>query len=114
MDVEYVGASSQVLSPLNYGYLRINNINGVTLASGNASVSADLILDTGIVTTGANQIILSLPQAYAIASGAAWVNGNLQLGFDTTNYAKTFAIGDASNYTPIDLNFNGLSQLPVL
>ena len=39
---------------------------------------------------------------------SGWVNGNLQLGFDATNYTKTFAIGDASNYTPIDLNFNGL------
>jgi hypothetical protein len=102
----YNGSTAQVtgiLLPANVGDLEINNANGVTISS-NTIVDDTLFLVSGNVTTGANTIAIG---------PAGWTNrtsghvvGTFKKNVATgSGVARTFEIGDASNYTPIDLTF---------
>src|SRR6185436_1479610 len=87
--------------------LQLNDANGASLGAANGTVNGTLTLTNGTINTGSNKIVL--PAAAIISRTNGWVNGNLQLGFDGTHVTRTFTIGDASNYTAIDMNFNGLN-----
>ncbi|MCG2786860.1 MAG: BspA family leucine-rich repeat surface protein, partial [Anaerolineae bacterium] len=79
---------------------------GATLTSsqaldGNITVSGTLALGNHVFTTGA--YVIQLDSSAAITRGTGWVNGNLQKAFSAGLHSFTFAIGDATNYTPAEL-----------
>jgi hypothetical protein len=106
LTVEYAGAAAQVISALTYGGLKMNNASGVTMG-GNATVDGTLTLASGIITTGANSVIISATGSASRSSGHVF--GNFQKWIATGATSKTFEIGDASSYTPVDMAFASVS-----
>jgi hypothetical protein len=106
LTVEYAGSAAQEISSLTYGHLKVNNANGVTLG-GNVTVDGTLTLASGNITTGASSVIISSTGSVSRMSG--YVVGNFQKFIATGATSKTFEIGDASNYTPVDISFASVS-----
>ena len=102
LTVEFAGASAQGNGANTFGGLKINNSSGVTL-SGNATVNGTLTLASGNITTSSNKVIISSTGIVSRTSGH--VVGNLQKNVATGATSLTFEVGDASNYTPVDVSF---------
>ena len=101
------GTSVQSLNGIGkINYLTIDNANGVTLR-GNQTINNALTLTSGVVSTGVNKLIVG--SAATIARTNGWVNSNLELPFSNSQLSKTFFIGDATNYTEVQLSFNSIS-----
>jgi len=85
----------------------VNNTNGVTLAGGNLTALTTLALTNGIVTTGANTLILGDAATVGTLTGGsdtAYVNGALTRSIANANTNATyipFPIGKSGVYTPI-------------
>ncbi len=109
--VSFNGSTAQTIPTINpsltFNTLVINNPAGISSIANDITVTNSLVLTKGIVTTGANKII--------IASGGfvsrppttgGWVFGNLQkpVGLGSTT-PFDFEIGDASNYNPVTINY---------
>ncbi|MFA6539982.1 MAG: fibronectin type III domain-containing protein [Bacteroidota bacterium] len=105
------GTSSHGISGTgSYWILEIDDAFGATVSS-DITIDSLLILTDGIISTGTNTIICnSSPGTYRPLAGGH-VNGRIRKTVSAvgtpTNY--TFEIGDASNYTPIDLTFQSVS-----
>jgi hypothetical protein len=85
----------------------VNNAAGIVLSRN--ITSYNLTFQNGIISTGINT--LSLP-AGAIISGAGsgkFVNGKLQLNVPTGVSSTIFAVGDATNYTPVIVDFQDVT-----
>ena len=73
--------------------------------SNNLSVSGALTLSNGVITTGANRVIVT---ATVTNSNNSHINGTLRMYIPSvTNPTVTFPIGDATNYSPTTINFAG-------
>ena len=86
-------------------YLTINRVTGVTLGGG-VTVSGTLTLTDGKITTGGNTLSVANTSESAIsgASSSSYVYGTLKKSFAASGtHSFSFPIGDASNYTPVDL-----------
>src|ERR1041385_1674775 len=59
LTVEYIGAAAQVLSPITFGPLKINNSNGVNITSGTSTVNGLLTLTTGALGVGTNTLVIN-------------------------------------------------------
>jgi hypothetical protein len=59
LTVEYIGAAAQVLSPITFGPLKINNGNGVSITSGASTVNGLLTLTTGALGVGNQTLVLN-------------------------------------------------------
>jgi hypothetical protein len=102
--IEYNGSSTQTIAPITYWQLRSNNSAGLNLNSGDPTVISILYLQSGNVTTGSNKLILNTSTAVSRTSGH--IVGNLQYFVDNIGSpSRTFPIGDASNYTPVTVQF---------
>lgn len=105
------GISSHAVSGTgSFWILEVDDAYGATVSS-NISIDSLLILTDGIVSTGTNTIICnSTPGTYRPIAGGH-VNGRIRKAINAigvpTNY--TFEVGDASNYTPIELTFQSVS-----
>ncbi|RYE22202.1 MAG: hypothetical protein EOP51_13830, partial [Sphingobacteriales bacterium] len=111
--VSFNGTLAQsITGSTGFGYLRINNSNGVTLAgtASNTSVNNELYFEAGKLTLGANNIRL-LPGAtasnadvnrYAVTNSTGrFVRNNVG------NTATSFPIGLAATYTPVTVTNSG-------
>ncbi|MBK7212808.1 MAG: hypothetical protein IPH88_05840 [Bacteroidales bacterium] len=88
--VEFNGASNQTITGSTaFAYLKINNNAGITLAN-DISVSNDLDLANGSITTGTNMITVS--GAITNATSTKYIVGKLARVFGTTG-SKDFPIG---------------------
>jgi hypothetical protein len=68
--IEYNGSSTQTIAPITYWQMRTNNSAGFNLNSGNAEITSLLYLQSGNITTGSNQLVLTLrPPSRAQADG---------------------------------------------
>ena len=114
VNVSYNGIAAQTASfeiPTSNTVLNnliINNASGVTL-SANTSVNGTLTFTSGKLITGINSLTLGTSASISGAGLATgWVVGSL-IKQIATNVSPTFAyaIGDATNYTPISLTFTG-------
>jgi len=90
------------------GLLTVNQLTAITLA-GNLTVNGSLSFVLGKITTGNNTLIIG---ASGIIVGAnqstGWVDGNLKKLTDINfSPSYSYAIGDATNYTPLTLTFSG-------
>lgn len=108
--LEYNGAGAQFATARTVTNLTVNNGSTLTL-SGNVTATGTLALTSGKVVTGSNTMIVGAAGAAGTITGASssnYVNGNLQMFINNaTNPTATFAIGDASNYTPVTVAING-------
>jgi autotransporter-associated beta strand protein len=86
----------------SYTNLQVNDANGATLSS-NLTVNGTLTFTTGSITTGSYTVSISSSGTVSRTSGH--VVGNLQKYIATGATSATFEIGDASNYTPINISF---------
>ena len=105
----YEGIAPQVTGngmPSNVSGLAVNNTTGVTLTSA-TTVNGILTLTSGNLITGSNSLTLGTASSLGTPA-TGWVVGPLSKQTATTaSPTFTFPIGDATNYTPIALAFNG-------
>ena len=81
--------------------LTLNRASGLTLSS-SLEISGSLTLTTGELVTGANQVSLDAGATWGRTTG--WVNGTLQMAFNTGNSQSfTFPIGGQTYYRPVAL-----------
>ena len=59
LTVEYIGLAAQVLSPITFGPLKINNGNGVSLTGPTSTVNGLLTLTTGALAVGNQTLIIN-------------------------------------------------------
>ncbi|MEI6696386.1 MAG: hypothetical protein WCO13_09975, partial [Bacteroidota bacterium] len=101
-------ASNTLTGATTFTNLTLNNTNGLVINS-DATVTSALIFTSGIITTGANRLIVgSAGSAGTVTRTAGHVFGNLRR-YVTNAAAPTvgYDIGDASNYTPVSVIFAG-------
>ncbi len=116
--VTFNGSSLQSITGTNtsinpFASLTINNPAGVALTSLNAEVQNILNLQNGLFDLNNNQITLGTPGNNGTLTGgsatAYLISGSATAKFVryTTTNATTYAfpVGDASNYTPISVQF---------
>ncbi len=88
-------------------YITVNNSAGIVL---DRDIAADsLVFQAGIISTGANTLYLSAGVNLAGAGTGKYVNGKLQMTIPAGTSSTNFAIGDATNYTPVAVDFAGVT-----
>ncbi len=101
-------AGAQTLSgtALAFSNFVVASANGVTLGA-NATVNTLLTLTSGVVSTGANTLVVTatLCAAPSVTRTNGWVSGNLQKRIPAAGSVCTFEVGGASVYAPITATF---------
>jgi len=84
-------------------------ISGGGIKTLNSSIQINnlLTLTNGILETGGNNVIIPATGNVVDASNASYVNGFLQKSINNTMVSKSFEVGDATRYAPVNLNFTG-------
>ena len=95
----------------SYTNLELNDALGATISS-NVIINGILTLTNGKITTNANMVAVSSSGNVSRVNG--YVSGRLQKYITTGAVSTTFEIGDASNYTPIDISFSDVSTSGIL
>ncbi len=109
----YDGSLAQITGsglPATINKLTLNNSNGISLSQATI-VTSELGLTSGKLTLGSNSITLgSAGTVTGTPSSSAMVvatgTGKLKKMFAGTG-SFTYPVGDATNYTPVTLNFTG-------
>ena len=97
------GSSAHILSGGgSYRNMTINDANGATL-SGSVTIGGTLTLTSGIISAASDTVIISLGAAVSRTNG--YINGYLRKAIATGNSTVTYEIGDATNYTPVSVQF---------
>ena len=103
--VQFAGSNPQTIggsSSTTFKNLIVNNAAGVALTA-NVTVNGTLTFTTGVMSAGANRLILPVG-ATVSGAGNGWVNGLVQKAFaNGAGQSFSFPVGDASNYAPINL-----------
>ena len=84
----------------------VQNTGTNILLNSTKTINQILTLGAGILSTGANKVIMTSSGVVSQVSG--WVNGNLQKNIATGPTFQTFEIGDATNYTPVAITFGNV------
>ena len=101
-----IGGTGTLTFGLN-SYITVNNSAGIVL---DRDIAADsLVFQSGIISTGANTFSLSSGVNLTGAGTGKYVHGRLQMNIPSGTSSTTFAIGDAANYTPVSLDFAGVT-----
>lgn len=105
--VSYDGASAQTVHAGTYQTLNVNgNTNGSMDITADTTVNTVLNLGAVIFLTASNKMILGTSATVSRTSG--YVVGTIRkLFISSTSF--TYDIGDAANYTPVNLTFSGVS-----
>ncbi|MDP1538284.1 MAG: LamG-like jellyroll fold domain-containing protein [Burkholderiales bacterium] len=105
------GGSAQVIggtTASTFNNLTINSA-GVTLSGVNATAGSVLTLTSGVVTTGANVLIVTGNCPGSVARTAGHVAGSLRLRVPAGSPTCVFPIGDAAGYRPATAAFTTVS-----
>ncbi len=100
LTVGYTGTSAQTVNAFTYGNVRIDNSHGVTLA-GTTTVTGMLNLNAGNIATDSFTMIIDSSGSVSRTDGH--IVGTLQKVFPIGAQSFTFDIGDAANYTPVNI-----------
>jgi hypothetical protein len=106
LTVEFAGAAVQGNGANTFGSLKINNSSGVTL-SGSITVNGILTLASGNIITTSNIVMIGSTGTVSRTTGH--IVGTLQKNIATGASSRTFEVGDASNYTPVDTSFSSVT-----
>lgn len=101
------GTAAQSITGVTSFYkLALSNASGLTL-NNSVTVSNVLTLDSGVITTGSsNTLITSADCTASVSRTSGHVAGNLQKRIPTGGpITCTFEIGDATTYRPVALTF---------
>jgi hypothetical protein len=104
------GASTQSIGGSNsttFNSLTLNNSNGISLSSVDMTVGATLTFTSGKIVTGSNLVII--PTSGSVSRTSGHVVGNLKKNVATGATSRTFEVGDASNYAPVNISFASVS-----
>ncbi len=110
--LEYAGSANQITTDAELPSsgaapnLVVNNSNGVTLHD-SRTVSGLLDLTSGTISTGSN--ILSIGSLGSVNRTSGHVAGKLQKHIAAGSPVVNFEIGDANNYTPVELSLSGVT-----
>ncbi len=104
------GSSDQTIqgnaTALLFDNLVIDKTGGTVTLNNDVTVNQELALTNGVITTGANKMILK-NTGYITGSGSSnYINGKLQKVVIAGSSSVTFPIGDASIYRPVTVDFN--------
>ena len=103
-------ASQEIKTVSAFNNLRLNKASGIAFLSLNTAVNAVLNFASGQLTTG--EYSLTQPGGGTVTGASqanGWVNGKLQKNIGTGAVEKTFEVGDNLAYTPVQLNFAGVT-----
>ena len=96
------------LSPFNN--LTISNTADSVTISSDVTVNSVLNFIAGKIQTGFNKIIQPSPGTVTgAAQNTGWVNGKFQKNVATGATTKSFAIGDATSFTPVTIAFSNVT-----
>lgn len=113
--IVFNGTSNQTISSIGLTdttSITVNNPAGVTLLTNFGPIAGTLTFTSGLITTGTNKLILDSMATTSGAGAGKYVFGNEEKYFKTgTAISKTFEIGDATNYTPVVLDFASITGL---
>lgn len=91
-----------------YTNLVVNNTSGSGITLGaNTDVTGALTFTSGTVTTGSNT--LYIPSGGTVSRTSGHVVGNFKKFIATGATSTTFEVGDASNYTPVNVSFGSVT-----
>ena len=110
------GGSSSITTGVEFpstfngtGGVIIDNTAGVVLAADRTSTYG-LTFNNGRLTTNSNTFILGVNASVTGAGAGKYVNGNLRWNIPNTGSpVRMFDIGDATNYTPVEISFENMS-----
>ena len=103
-------ASQEIKTVSAFNNLRLDKASGIAFLSLNTAVNAVLNFASGQLTTG--EYSLMQPGGGTVTGASqtnGWVNGKLQKNIGTGAVEKTFEVGDNVAYTPVQLNFTGVT-----
>ncbi|MEI6435791.1 MAG: T9SS type A sorting domain-containing protein [Bacteroidota bacterium] len=107
------GAAAQTISGTGNlifganGVITVNNSAGIILARDVAA--NNLTFQNGIISTGTNTLSVAANAVISGAGAGKYIFGKLQLNFLPAAPSTTFAIGDAATYTPVTIDFFGIT-----
>lgn len=108
--VTFSGIATQTLGgtgTTTFKNVTLNNATGIN-QSASSTITGILTFTSGIITTGNTSVIISSTGSVTRTSGH--INGNEQRNIATgVNVARTYDIGDATNYTPVTVTFASVS-----
>jgi uncharacterized repeat protein (TIGR01451 family) len=92
----------------SYRILEMNDAYGATV-SANLTIDSLLILTNGVINAGSNIVICSTYPGVTRTSGHIFGTLQKAIEINPTPQLYTFQVGDASNYTPIDVTFQSVT-----
>ncbi|WP_155975681.1 T9SS type A sorting domain-containing protein [Daejeonella oryzae] len=105
--VNFNGTLVQTIPAFTFNNLVIDNNAGISSIGGNVTINNSLALTNGVITTGANKIIVTNGGSVSRTNG--WINGNLQQYISNTGTYKTYPIGNATVYRPLRIIYFTIS-----
>jgi hypothetical protein len=107
------GVAAQTISgtsPTVFNNLNLNNTTGAVIST-SPVINGTLTFTNGKITTGANKVTLGSAATTTGAGAGKYIYGNEEILIPNANApARTFDIGDFSNYTPVNIAFNGVTS----
>ncbi|RYE14149.1 MAG: hypothetical protein EOP51_28620, partial [Sphingobacteriales bacterium] len=113
--VSFNGSVQQTISGSSvttFNKLTVNNSADILLSATDAVIDGGanaLTFTNGKIITGANKLTLSASTTIAGAGAGKYVFGILEWGISRGNVSRVFQIGDAANYTPVNLVFSNVT-----
>jgi len=89
----------------NFSKVIIAGTGNKTLVN-NITVASTLTFTAGLITTGANKVIMTAAGSIVGAGSGKYVFGNLQKNFATgSNVSRNFETGNSASYLPVTITF---------
>ena len=102
-NTQFIGGTTAT----TFNNLTINKASNNLTINTTPTVNATLTFTNGKIATGANRVILGTAATIATPSANSYVIGTLQKNYNAaaalTFATNEFAVGDATNYTPVDI-----------
>ncbi len=101
LTVEYIGAAAQILSPITFGPLKINNGSGVTL-SGTSNVNGLLTLTTGALNVASQTLVIN--DGSSVGGGSIISNANGTVSYNQGSDGQNVRAFNYGNLTFSNFN----------
>ncbi|MDB5275803.1 MAG: Protein of unknown function precursor [Ferruginibacter sp.] len=102
--VSFNGTTAQTIPAVGFSFynLSIDNTGAGVTISNNVTATNSLALNNGVLTTTASFKVIA---ANSVSRTSGWVNGTLQRHITGAAASYTFDVGDATNYSPVLINY---------